>query len=593
MAKVNHYGVIVCIIWCCMSLHSAAQTCHLIVYSEEQANMQALSIRDSFPNKSLCLQYVNSIPALLISTGYIGASVDSVWEDSTHIFIQLFRGEKYEWQKIIVETGEQEAITASGYQKEIFEKQVVTPDVISLLYQNVLAYYSNNGYPFASISFDSISINDEKKITAKLIIDAGPIYHIDSVVLEENNGISKKFIQQYLDIHDGDMYQQDKLDAINALLLQLSFLRQRQPWDISMINTGAILHIYPEPMRNNDINILIGLLPANQQTGGKVLLTGDARINLRNSFKTGETISLNWQQLQPRSPRLNLGYNQPYIFSAPFGLNVAFDLYKRDSAFLNIQSQAGLLYRLSAKQTGAVLIQTLRSSILSTDTATVRITKTLPPDIDMSMISLGVQYSFIGTNYRFNPRSGNELQLSVTFGTKKIKNNAAITQLKDPVFNYSSLYDSIQLNSYQFRLQANASHFFPVGKQSTLKLALNSGWYQSPDYFQNELFRIGGSRLLRGFDEESILTNLYGIGTLEYRYLLARNSFLFAFTDVGKVRFVNSATSYLTTYIGFGMGIVFETPTGIFNIAYAAGKHGYNAVDLRQSKIHLGFVSLF
>ena len=31
----------------------------------------------------------------------------------------------------------------------------------------------------------------------------------------------------------------------------------------------------------------------------------------------GETIGLNWQQLQVKSPRLNIIYQHPYLFNTP------------------------------------------------------------------------------------------------------------------------------------------------------------------------------------------------------------------------------------------------------------------------------------
>jgi len=98
---------------------------------------------------------------------------------------------------------------------------------------------------------------------------------------------------------------------------------------------------------------------------------------------------------------------------------------------------------------------------------------------------------------------------------------------------------------------------------------------------------------LRGFDEESIYTNLFFIGTFEYRYLLAQNSWLFAFTDLGSAAYKSNSENYSHTYIGFGAGIAFETNTGIFNISWALGKRDDLDLNLRQSKIHIGFVSLF
>ena len=39
--------------------------------------------------------------------------------------------------------------------------------------------------------------------------------------------------------------------------------------------------------------------------------------------------------------------------------------------------------------------------------------------------------------------------------------------------------------------------------------------------------------------------------------------------------------------------MAFETKAGIFNISYAAGKRDDQKFNLRQAKIHLGYVNYF
>ncbi len=143
------------------------------------------------------------------------------------------------------------------------------------------------------------------------------------------------------------------------------------------------------------------------------------------------------------------------------------------------------------------------------------------------------------------------------------------------------------------RVQGGGAHYLPLGKQSTLKTALTAGWLQSPQLYINELFQIGGFRLLRGFDEESIYADKYAVATAEYRYLLAQNSYVYGFADGGYAHFQSADTAYKHTYTGAGFGLAFETKSGIFNISYAAGKRNDVPLDMRQSKIHLGFVSVF
>ena len=318
--------------------------------------------------------------------------------------------------------------------------------------------------------------------------------------------------------------------------------------------------------------------------------------NLKNTLGNGESIGLNWQQLQPQSPRLNLSFLQPYLLNTPFGLNTSFDLYKQDSSYLNINLMLGVQYTLSAHQTGTVFIKDMISNLLNVDTLQVIAAHALPTEADISSISLGLTYEFNNTNYRFNPRRGNELQFLGSAGTKKVKENPQILKLKDPndtSFSFGNLYDTVKLQSYQFLLKLVAAHYFPLSRASTLKLGFNGGVYNSPNTYRNELFLIGGYKLLRGFDEESILASQYAVGTLEYRYLVGLNSYLFTFVDGGWAK--NNVPGYNlnSTFLGLGLGMAFETKAGIFNISYAMGKRDNTNFNFHDAKIHLGYVSFF
>jgi hypothetical protein len=147
-------------------------------------------------------------------------------------------------------------------------------------------------------------------------------------------------------------------------------------------------------------------------------------------------------------------------------------------------------YQLTRHQTGAIILQTAASNVLNIDTNIVKATNKLPDVADVNSTGIGVQYNFNNMDYRFNPRRGNDVSFTGSFGQKNIKKNSTIQQIKDPGFDVDNLYDSVKLHSYQVRMQGSATKYFPLGKQAAFKLAINAGWYQTPDYFQNELFRI-------------------------------------------------------------------------------------------------------
>lgn len=595
MAKLIQYGAFfIMIVLMCLCIEARAQKNYkLVVIPVDNAGaVNALKLKTDFPTIPACLQYVRQLPGMLMAEGYISASIDSLHQDSSSVQMQLFLGEKYIWNDVRVDEKDWYLLNQLGFNKATFHNKPFDGAKVSQLYNLLLDYFANNGYPFAKAGLDSVALNGGS-INAHLNIDKGFLYHIDTINIASSIRLSRNFIYRYLEIKPHDIYQQSKLDKINQRITELPYVEQLEPWSITMLNTGSDVNLYLQPRKSNQLNVLVGFLPANADLGGKLLLTGDATLDLRNPFGNGETIAVNWQQLQPSAPRLDLLFQRPYIFNSPFGFNFKFDLYKKDSSYININSQFGVQYILSAKQSGSVFIQLQSTKVLNIDTGAVILTKQLPSIIDGSSVSLALQYDFNNTNYRFNPRSGNELELITSFGNKKIKENSSILAIKDTTFNYAQLYDSIKQNSYQFRVRITAAHYFPLGKQSTFKTAINAGWYQSANYFDNDLFQIGGNKLLRGFDEESIYTNQFAIGTAEYHYLLGQNSYLFVFTDAGWAKYQSLSMDYSHTYLGLGIGLAFETKTGVFNISFAEGARNDLGFDFRQLKIHLGFVSVF
>lgn len=557
-------------------------------------NSQPLKLKTSFSNKVQCIEYVNKLTAYLNMHGYTAASVDLVSYDSAFARVQLFLGVQQYLVQLRTTGIDQKVLDVSGINDQRLINQPINFDQLQVMKERMLNYYENNGYPFSGVFLDSIQLT-RAAISALLKVDKGPLYHIDSIRVNGKVKISNNFLQRYLNIPNGSIYNRDKLDMVSKKLQELPYLQEQQPAELTMFGTGSILDVYLLPKKSSQVNLLIGVLPANSQTN-KLQLTGDVNLNLRNALGTGETILVNWQQLQINSPRINIGYQQPYIFKSAFGLDFAFDLFKKDSSFLQLNALLGIQYLLSLNQTGKIFFQNQSNFLLSggVDTNLVKATKQLPPNIDERSISIGLDYELNTTNYRFNPNAGNELRLVGSMGIKTISPNNDLLALTDPSFNYASLYDSINTNTYLIRAKLSAAHYFPVGKRSTLKTVLNGGIYNSQAVFRNNLFQIGGYKLLRGFDEESIYATQYGVATIEYRNLISLNSYLFTFMDAGWAKNKYQTVNTNSTFISGGLGLVFETKAGLLNISFAVGKQEDVKFDLQQAaKIHFGYINYF
>ena len=555
---------------------------------------QELKLQSAFSSEPLLYEYMNKLPQLLASKGYPVASVDSFWTIESTIHVSLFLGTKYNWVKLTTSGIDKKTLEEAGFRDKNFLNKPVNLTQVQVLQERILNYYEKDGYPFASVYLDSVQINKDS-IHAILKADKGVIYHIDSIRIIGKAKISKKFLQHYLYIPNGSVYNKQKLEDVDNRILELPYLKTAQPSDLTMLGTGAVLNLYVQPKKSSQVNFIIGFLPAANNTG-KLQLTGDVNLDLKNLLGSGEGILLKWQQLQPKSPRLNLGYNQPYILNSAFGFDFLFDLFKKDSSYLQVNAQLGLQYLLSANKTGKIFIQWQNTTLLSggIDTNQVRASKKLPPNIDVSSANVGLNYEWIKTSYRYNPRSGNEVNIATAVGIKNVKQNTDIVNLKDPTFNYATLYDSIKSRNYQLRIKLSGVHYFPLGKSSVLKTALNTGYYISPSIFRNELFQIGGYSLLRGFDEESIYATRYGVATAEFRQIIDLNSYLSFFVDYGATKNKYQQVNVNNQFIGVGIGLVYEAKLGLINISYAIGKRDDVKFNLRESsKIHFGYINYF
>ena len=557
-----------------------------------------IGLQTEFPSRPVCIDYVNKLPSLLQAKGFVNASLDSIFFDTTSARLVLYIGEQYKWAHINIASADPQVLSVSGWNGKIFSNKPMNFDQLRGFQENMLIYLENNGYPFAKIYLDSISLTEDS-VNASLMIDKGPFYKIDSIRVYGSAKISNTFLQHYLDIPNGSVYNREKLLRISKKIRELSFVEEEQPSNMSLLGSGSVLNLYLKQRRSSQVNALIGFLPNNDQLSSKKLLvTGEANINLQNAFGGGEALGLNWQQLQVKSPRLNIFYRHPYLFNSPLGVDFSFDMLRKDSSYLNINLNLGARYVLSESQSGKIFLQHLQTIVSQggINEAQVIASKTLPDIADVSSLGLGVEFEKNKTNYRFNPRSGYQLTVGGSGGTKKIKKNNEILELKDPSdpsFDFDGLYDTVKLKSYQLRLLGAIAKYFPIGKQGTFKTAISGATLLSDNIYRNELFQIGGYKMLRGFDEESEYLSQYVVGTLEYRYLIGLNSFFFGFVDGGWGRNNSHSSKYTHTYIGTGLGLALETKAGIFNLAWAVGKRDDTQFNLRQSKIHFGFINYF
>jgi len=552
------------------------------------------NFQTSFSSINIAKKYIQTIPSMLMNKGFASASIDDVQYNDSSATVFLYTGLKFKLINLQTTNIDQTANDFIGFDRLIKKSNSINLSQLKQLEEKLLQFYMSNGYPFAVVEIDSISIIDEN-VSARLFAEKGIRYSIDSIRVFGEPDVKTYFFNKHLQIENGSNYNKSKLQKVDKRIAELNFIQVVQPSDLTMLGSGSILNLYLKKKKSSQINFLIGLQPATNNNQ-KLQLTGDFNLDLKNNFSTGENIVLKWQQLQPASPRLILNYNQPYIFQSSIGTDCLFELFKKDSNFILINAQLGFQFLQTANQKGKIFLQWQNNKLLSgaIDTTKIKLQKTLPINLDIKNTNLGLTMEWNTTNYKMNPQSGNELDITAQAGTKTISKNNKILEIKDNSYPYTTLYDSLKLKTYQIKFKAAYAHYFKLSKFTVLKTSFKGGFMNSPNLFRNELFQIGGFKTLRGFNEESIYAKNYAVFTSEYRIILGLNSYLSFFGDWGFVKTVYSKIKQNEKYKSLGVGMVFETKTGLLNLSYSLGLKKNEAFNFRESsKLHFGYVNYF
>jgi outer membrane protein assembly factor BamA len=545
------------------------------------SSVKRLTYNDKPKGKREAYREMDKVLQYFYSRGHITASIDSISEDSSRITAIFYAGPVYQTSAISQGNAGEVILGQSGFREKIYADRPFNINDIKRLHENILKYCENNGYPFASVRLDSIRISPDRKISASLNLKLNHLVTIDTVMVKGNSRLHRKFIRNYFNIRQGDIYNESRIRKVAGRLQDLPYVSVVRPHEVAFADDKASLILYIDKKRASQFDGILGIAP-NEQVSGKLLLTGDIKLKLFSAFNRGELIDFNWRKLEASSQDLKFRFNFPFLFNTPFGIDYSLRLFKKDTSYLTLTNNIGLQVLFNGYNSVKAFFENQRSSLLSTYGLEFATTLPVYADITTSLYGLGLEYSRL--NYRYNPRKGFRFDMAGAIGSKTLKENADINP---------ELYEGVALNSTLYRLQLNADFFIPVFRKSTLLLANKSGFLENKNLFENELYRIGGLKTLRGFDEESIAASVYAIFSLEFRYLFDLNSYLHFFVD-GAYYEQPTSLAYISDWpYGFGAGVNFETRAGIFSLTYALGQREGQPLQFKSAKIHFGLTAIF
>jgi hypothetical protein len=550
-----------------------------VINTDSQSIFKKITYKKQFSNKEFIAKESNKIYVSLINEGYISASMDSIVQDSLTYKAYITIGQKYKWVSLKYSKKDQAIVSKLGYNERFFSNRPFKFTELSRFMEKVIVYYENNGHPFVSAKLDSIRFY-KSNVTANLKIEKNVFVKLDSLITEGTGKVSQRFLLRYLGIKNGMPYNAEVFSGVSKKIKQLPFVTEKKTPIIKLTDKQNKLYLFLEKKNASQFDGIIGILPSDK---GKTVFTGDVKIKLVNSIlKTGETFDINWRRLQTQTQDLKATIIYPYIGGLPVGADYNIKLYKKDSTFLDVNNSLGLNYYFSGLNFIKVFYKQRNANLISTS-GLANIT-VLPEYADVVTKAYGVGFFIEKLDYRFNPRKGLAVNIQGSVGNRQIRKNPKINDVA---------YLTIALKTSQYQLEGSVVGYINLVKNHVIKLSTQFGSVFGNTIYKNELFRMGGLRTLRGFDEESIYASTFVIPTIEYRFLFEKNSNIFLFAEGAWYENANVSGYTNDTPMSVGAGINFETKAGIFNLSYALGKQYGNGFDLRIGKIHAGLTALF
>lgn len=513
----------------------------LVVKEIDDSEMSSLferKLSDSIPVHA----FLNATIDKLISKGYYEASIDSISSKFDTTFLHVHIGPSY-----LIKFKDSKGKSTKMETKKFRRNR-----------QEVLQLYLNKGYPFASVK-PKILASEDRLLQVEFEVTPNEKYVYDSLYIAGNARYKKRFLEHYLGVVSERDYSEKSISDISLKMRRLPYFQLVGEPKLKFSNGFAQVHMKVKKRAANQFDGLIGFLP-NANNDNRLLVTGNVELQLENLFQSGKSLRFDWERFDNGSQELDASYRHPLLLYSPIGLNLNIELLRQDTTFINVDRGIAFFWENKSFEYGFGYKRFTSRVLLQENINTLRSFNT-----DNYHASLGWTNIF----HDLFPRKGFDFTFTYTLAQRSL--------IED------------ETNSFQQRFEGNARKYFQLSRKFSLFLKEEFSILNANQQLQNDLFRLGGAQLLRGFDQKAFFASAYSVSSVELQYYFETKSSLFVFFDQG-------ITRYNANYdqpFGTGIGTSLEVNNGVFSLIYALGKSDFQDFSFSLSKVHFSLNTSF
>ncbi len=507
-------------------------------------------------------RFSSHLISLFMNEGYLAASAASEIRGDT---IRISAGGRSVIRSV---TAYPDTIPLSGevnsMNGELTGEYVSTRRIESWIAE-LLVRFEDAGYPFTTIGLDSMRIESSERPEVDLFFsfrnfDPVPLH---TIRIEGNVETRERLIMRQAGIFPGDLYSKRAVEGIKPRLMRTGLFRSIGEPKLSIDRNGGRLLITLEESPFNSFDGMLGYVP---EPAGGGFFTGLAHVTMRNLFGTMRRFEARWQRESRLTQELSFGYREPYLAGFPLSVSLGFRQRQQDSTYVQTKT------RLTAD-----------TELLNTITVGVSYEyETVIPADDIPQTRVrdsrshfgGFEISYDTRTDAVVPRGG--ILYSTGYQTGEVRRGSGEAAVRETVRKFY-----IDLHSY-----------IPVGLRNIFYLGLHGREVRMNDVQESDLFRVGGTRTLRGYREGQFLGTRLAWSNLEYRYMTGRRSYVFAFMDTGYYSLPLSGEQGADRdefLYGYGAGLQIETGIGLISVGFGFGRGD----TFGTGKLHIGVINEF
>ena len=419
----------------------------------------------------------------------------------------------------------------------------------------------NKGHLFSKIYFDDFYFHEDR-LYCNLYLEPNKKILLDTLVLKGNLRLNATYLTSFYGLEKGKPLSYKSLVRFLENGDLLKFAKNHQKNQLEINQEKAYLYAFLSKRNANRFNLLLGISQGNDDE--KFQFTGNADLLLFNSFGLADELKIDWKKLKNESQNLDMRLAFPYIGLSNFGLNAQLKMFKKDSSYLNFEPKLGLSFLLTEGNYISVFYRYYTSIAISGESLAL-------PYEDIVTSSVGIEFDYQKLDDVLYPKNGYFLNASIDYGSKK----------KEGVQTEQSSY-FIETGMYKRISNALVTYF-------SFKSQGISSFQKSTAFLENELFRFGGIKNLRGIEEESLYASFYAVTNSEVRFMLGADSYFVLFYDLAYWEKESSNQWIHDLPFGFGFGMNYRVKGGNIELYYALARQYKNPVLVRNAKIHIGY----